>query len=137
MRPDARTFALLGPAGAVAAVILAPIATGSIAEVKTGLTAAALLVVLESGAALYAAGAQERARRPLAWIRVGLLTAVLSFLAIVALAAPSVLFAVLAGAGGVLALTLGVIVLAFAAGCWLIVRIHHIVWRRFAPKTDA
>lgn len=137
MSPGPKTFARLGLAACALSVVLAALITGSVAEQKTALAAAALLVFCESGAALFAAGLDERKRRPVAWIRVGLIAAMLSFVAIFALAIPTVFVTVLSGAGGSLVIALTVLALGVALGGLAIMRVHEVVWRRFAPKGDA
>jgi hypothetical protein len=137
MTPGPKTFARLGLAASAIAVFLATAITGSVAEQKSAIAAAALLVVCESAAALIAAGANERKRRPAVWIRIGVIAALASFVAIFALAVPTVLFTVLSGSSGSLIIAMSVLALALVFGGWAIMRIHEIVWRRFTPKGDA
>ena len=96
----AKAFARLGLAAGAVAILLAATVTGSVAEQKTALAAAFLLALCEVAAALVAAGPEERKRRPLAWVRVGLFAALASFIAIFALAIPTVFATVMTGAGG-------------------------------------
>ena len=130
----AKAFARLGLAAGAVAILLAATVTGSVAEQKTALAAAFLLALCEVAAALVAAGPEERKRRPLAWVRVGLFAALASFIAIFALAIPTVFATVMTGAGGNLIVAMTVWGLAVLFGGWVIMRTHEIVWRRFAPK---
>lgn len=137
MRRGEIFFASWGLGVAALAFLLATQITGSIAEWKTAITTATLLIAGDVALALWAAGAEERTKRPATWIGVGVGAAAATFLALIAATAPAVFIGVLAGASGMFVITLIVIVLAIVfvfAAVWFALRL---IWRRLTPKAGA
>jgi len=136
MRRDEKTFATGGVIVALLAFVVGAWLVGSIAEQRTAIAVAVLLVAGQVGLALWAAGAEERRRRPLAWARVGLVAALFSFIATLAAAPPAVFIGVLAGAGGQPAVAILAVLLAIGVAGAIIWYALRMAWRRTAPKAD-
>lgn len=133
MRKDYHAFSMAGLAVAAIAVALALWLGEGVGDQKTGLIAAAALAIGDVAAALWAAGASERAQRAMAWARVGLVAAILSFVGLWLVVIPLAFFALSNSAANT---TLAIAVALFA-GALLVWTTHRLAWRRAAPKTGA
>ncbi len=133
MRKDYHLFAGAGLVAASIAVALAMWLGGGIEDQSTGLIAAAGLAIGDVAAALWAAGAAERAQRLMAWARVGLEAAILSFVGLWLIVIPLAFFAL----AGDAAQTSIAAALALSAGALLVWAVHRLAWRRLAPKAGA
>ncbi len=133
MRNDYRAFSYAGLAIAAIAVALTVWLGGGVDNQKTGLIAAAALAIGDVAAALWAAGAAERARRLMAWARVGLAAAILSFVGLWLIVIPLAFFALANGAAS----TAIALALAVSASAVLVWAGHRLAWRRLAPKVEA
>lgn len=133
MRTDYQVFTGAGLAVAAIAVALAIWLGGGVNDQSTGLIAAAALAIGDVAAALWAAGAAERAQRFMAWARVGLAAAIMSFVGLWLIVIPLAFFALANGAANS-----GVaIAVAVIAGAVLVWAAHRLAWRRVAPKAGA
>lgn len=122
-------FATSGFGVAVLAFLVATQVTGSIAEWRTAFTTALLLIVGDVALALWAAGAEARAKQPARWVGIGIGAAVATFVAFVVATAPAVFIGVLAGASGMFIVSLIVILLAVAfvfVAVWFALKL---IWR--------
>ena len=133
MRKDYQTFSIAGLAIAAIAVALALWLGDGVNDRRTGLIAAATLAVGDVAAALWAAGASERAQRAMAWARVGLVAAMLSFVGLWLIVIPLAFFALSNSAAN----TSIAIAAALVAGALLVWTTHRLAWRRAAPKPSA
>ncbi len=131
MRKDYHAFSMAGLAVAAIAVALALWLGEGVGDQKTGLIAAAALAIGDVAAALWAAGASERAQRAMAWARVGLVAAILSFVGLWLVVIPLAFFALSNSAAN----TTLAIAVALIAGALLVWTTHRLAWRRAAPKT--
>lgn len=122
-------FATSGFGVAVLAFLTATQVTGSIAEWRTAITTALLLIVGDVALAFWAAGAEARAKQPARWVGIGIGAAVATFVALVVATAPAVFIGVLAGASGMVIVSLIVILLAVAfvfVAVWFALKL---IWR--------
>ncbi len=134
MRGGFQTFSLAGLASAIAAGVLSVWLGGSVTDQRAALTAAAALAIGNVGAALWAAGEEERRRQPVAWARCGLVAAALNFVVLNVVTGPALHYMMTAADRtpalfGGLTLALGFSLLLV----WLSLRL---AWRRFAPKIE-
>ena len=137
MTRGVRLFALAGLIAAAVAVALGIWLGGGLSDQRTALFTAIVLTIGDVGAALMAAGAQERRQRPVAWARVGLVAAVLSFVGLWVLVIPPVFIAIMGGAGAQPIWTYAVVAFAIFAGFVIVWYAHRLAWRRMAPKDGA
>lgn len=133
MRKDYQAFAGAGLAVAGVAVALAAWLGRDVGDQRTGIIAALALAAGDIAAALWAAGAAERGKNLIAWARVGLVAAILSFVGLWLIVIPLSLYAL--GADGVR--TAMAAIAALAAGALIVWATHRLAWRRFAPKDGA
>jgi hypothetical protein len=137
MRPGFPRFVGLGLLSAVLAAAAAFAATAAQAFNLSSLAAASVLIVGDVAAAFFAAGAGQPKGAASAWIRCGLVAAILSFVALAALVIPA-MTTLSAGAGeGEPMRRYAIIAFTLAAGAVLIWYAHRFAWRRFAPKAGA
>ncbi|MEQ1618033.1 MAG: hypothetical protein ABL883_06780 [Terricaulis sp.] len=132
MSGDFTRFALAGlvVAGAAAAASLA--IGREAANQGATLAAGAILAVGDIAAALWVAGASRRRGNALAWARLGLIAAALTYIALYAIVTPAIAYALTdAGLSWRAAAVLGLAAALGAALLWLSLRL---AWRRFAPK---
>lgn len=134
MTQGVRLFALGGLITAAVAVALGIWLGGGLSDQRTALFTAIALIIGDVGAALLAAGAQERKQRPVAWARVGLLAAVLSFVGLWVLVIPLAFIAIMGGAGAQPILTYAAVAFAIFAGLVIVWYTHRLAWRRMAPR---
>lgn len=131
MRQDYKTFAIAGLGVAAISVALAHWFGDGDGGQRTSLIVAAALAVGDVAAALWAAGASERARRLMAWVRVGLVAAALNFVGLWLIVIPLTFLTLSSGVSKV------TIVIALIVGALLVWATHRLAWRRAAPKPDA
>lgn len=137
MRKAPRAFVFAGLAITAIALALAVWLGDGMVDPRTGLIAAGVLAVGDVLAALWAAGPEERKRRPLAWVRCGLAAAALSFVGLWAVVAPAAFIGIMGGSGGEPIWTYAALAFALVGGVILIWATHGLAWRRVAPKADA
>ncbi|MBY0565026.1 MAG: hypothetical protein K2P58_12670 [Hyphomonadaceae bacterium] len=134
---DARPFAAAGLVVAALAVTLGLWLGGGLSDQRAALFTAIVLVIGEPLAALWAAGPEERKRRPLAWVRTGLVAATLSFIGLWVLVVPSAFIAIMGGAGADPLWTYIAIAFALFAAVVIVWYTHRFAWRRAAPPPDS
>jgi hypothetical protein len=132
-----RTFAIGGLVAAAVAVALGLWLGGGLSDQRAALFTAMALAVGDVVAALIAAGAEERKKRPVAWMRVGLIAAVLSFIGMWLLVLPPAFIAIMGGAGAEPIWTYAAVGFAIFAAVVIVWYTHRLAWRRAAPKDDA
>lgn len=128
-------FALAGlvVAGAAAATSLA--IGGEAANQGATLAAGAILAAGDIAAALWIAGDAGRRSNALAWARLGLIAAALSYIVLYGVFNPAITYALANGAWSWR--TIGGVVLTSALGLALLWFSLRLAWRRLAPKADA
>jgi Ca2+/H+ antiporter len=135
MKTGFLTFTLIGLAVAAMATAAA-VASGGTGQ-SAALITAAILAAGDAGAALFAAGEQERKIQAIAWVRCGLIAAALSFVALYVFVVPAALYALAAAASANLTLRSGAIFAAsIALGALLVWFSLRLAWRRAAPKAN-
>lgn len=133
MRKGYQLFSGAGLAVAAVAVALTVWLGGGADNPRSSLIAAAALAIGDVAAALWAAGAAERAQRLMMWARVGLAAAIMSFVGLWLIVIPLAFFALASGAANS-----GVaFAVALIAGALLVWATHRLAWRRVAPKAGA
>jgi|CXWL01.1.fsa_nt_gi hypothetical protein len=128
-------FAIAGLAVAAAAAGASLAVGGEAAGQGASLAAGAILAVGDIAAALWAAGASRRRGNILAWARLGLVAAAVTYIALYAIVTPALAYALTDGASSWR--TFGILGLASAFGLALLWLSLRFAWRRFAPKPGA
>lgn len=128
-------FAVAGLAVAAAATTASLAIGGEAANQGAALIAGAILAVGDVAAALWVAGASRRRGNILAWARLGLVAAAVTYIALYAIVTPALAYALADGASSWR--TIGILGLASALGLALLWLSLRLAWRRFAPKPGA
>lgn len=132
MSDDFTKFAIAGLLVAAAAATASFAIGGEAANQGATLVVGGVLAVGNIAAALWVAGASRRRDNALAWARLGLIAAALTYVALYAIVTPAIAYAL---ADGALSWrSVGVLSLAAALGAALLWLSLRLSWRRFAPK---